>query len=186
MAVPAKAAHRPGRRHRADRRRGIDQEGSRRRLSSDSLARPSGRIRGVVHRRWRQRPGQRGRRHRPAPSRSGDHRAAAFHGRAERDGRDRPSDAISPVTRPEPWAAPPTQRDRHLQFIARHCRAARQKASGYTIRARAEAAIGRFKQVIGDGLRWRTDERRATEVDVAVHVRNRMLDLGGPNSVRIA
>ena len=80
----------------------------------------------------------------------------------------------------------PTQRDRHLQFIAKHGRAAWQKASGYTKRARAEAAIGRFKQVIGDGLRSRTDRRRATEVDVAVHALNRMLELGRPISVRIA
>ena len=80
----------------------------------------------------------------------------------------------------------PTQRDHHLQFIDKHGRAAWQKASGYTIRARAEAAIGRFKQVIGDGLRSRTDERRATEVDVAVHVLNRMTELGRPNYVRTA
>ena len=78
----------------------------------------------------------------------------------------------------------PTQRDRHLQFIAEHGRAAWQKASGYTKRARAEAAIGRFKQVIGNGLRLRADQRRATEVDVAVHVLNRMLELGRPTSVR--
>ena len=56
----------------------------------------------------------------------------------------------------------------------------------HTIRARAEATIGRFKQVVGDGLRSRTDERRATEVNVAVHALNRMLDLGRPNSVRVA
>jgi hypothetical protein len=80
----------------------------------------------------------------------------------------------------------PTQRDCHLHSIAEHGRAAWQKASGYTKRSRAEAAIGRFKQVIGDGLRSRTDERRATEVDVAVHALNRMLELGGPISVRIA
>ncbi len=80
----------------------------------------------------------------------------------------------------------PTQRDRHLQFIATHGRAAWQKASGSTKRARAEAAIGRFKQVIGDGLRSRTDQRRATEVDVAVHTLNRMLDLGRPSFVRVA
>ncbi len=80
----------------------------------------------------------------------------------------------------------PTQRDRHLQSIAEHGRAAWQKASGYTKRARAEAAIGRFKQVIGDGLRSRTDRRRATEVDVAVHALNRMLEFGRPISVRIA
>ncbi len=80
----------------------------------------------------------------------------------------------------------PTQRDRHLQFIAEHGRAAWQKASGYTKRARVEATISRFKHVIGDGLRSRTDQRRATEVDVAVHALNRMLELGRPNSVRIA
>jgi hypothetical protein len=80
----------------------------------------------------------------------------------------------------------PTQRDRHLQFIAKHGRMAWQKASGYTTRARAETAIGRFKQVIGDGLRSRTERRRTTEVDVAVHTLNRMLDLGRPTYVRIA
>ena len=80
----------------------------------------------------------------------------------------------------------PTQRDRHLQHIAEHGRMGWQKASGYTKRARAEAAIGRWKQVIGDGLRSRTDERRATEVAVAAHALNRMLELGRPNYVRIA
>ena len=80
----------------------------------------------------------------------------------------------------------PTQRDRHLQLIAEQGRMAWQTASGYTKRARAEAAIGRWKQVIGDRLRAHTDERRATEVDVAVYVLNRMLELGRPNYVRIA
>ena len=82
--------------------------------------------------------------------------------------------------------ATPTQRDRHLLFIAKHGRMAWQKASGYTTRARAETAIGRFKRVIGDGLRSRTDERRRTEVDVAVHALNRMLELGRPSYVRVA
>jgi hypothetical protein len=80
----------------------------------------------------------------------------------------------------------PTQRDRHLQLIAAHGRMGWQKASGYTRRARAEAAIARWKQVIGDGLRSRTDERRATEVAVAAHALNRMLELGRPSYVRIA
>ncbi len=69
----------------------------------------------------------------------------------------------------------PTQRDRHLQCIAEHGRMGWQKASGYTIRARAEAAISRWKRVIGDGLRAHTDERRATEVQVDVYALNRML-----------
>ena len=80
----------------------------------------------------------------------------------------------------------PTQRDRHLQSTAEHGRAAWQKASGYTKRARAEAAIGRFKQLTGDGLRSRTDQRPAIEVDVAVHALDRMLELGRLISVRIA
>jgi Transposase DDE domain len=80
----------------------------------------------------------------------------------------------------------PTQRDRHLQHFAEHGRMAWQKGSGYAKRARAEATVGRFKQVIGDGLRSRTDERRATEVEVAVHALNRMLELGRPTYVRIA
>src|SRR3954462_10748139 len=80
----------------------------------------------------------------------------------------------------------PTQRDRHLQHIAEKGRMAWQTASGYTKRARAEAAIGRWKQVIGDRLRAHTDERRATEVDVAVYVLNRMQELGRPNYVRLA
>ena len=61
-----------------------------------------------------------------------------------------------------------------------------QTVSGYNARARAEAAISRYKRVIGDGLRSRTDRRRATEVSVAVHALNRMLDFGRPNYVRIA
>ena len=80
----------------------------------------------------------------------------------------------------------PTQRDRHLQCIAEHGRMGWQKRSGYNTRARAEAAIARWKQVIGDGLRSRKDERRATEVDVGVYALNRMLELGRPISVRIA
>jgi Transposase DDE domain len=80
----------------------------------------------------------------------------------------------------------PTQRDRHLHLIAEKGRMGWQTASGYTKRARAEATIGRYKRVIGDGLRSHTDERRATEMDVAVQVLNRMLELGRPTYVRIA
>ena len=45
--------------------------------------------------------------------------------------------------------------------------------------------MGRFKRVIGDGLRSRTDRRRVTEVNVVVHSLNLMLELGRPNYVRI-
>src|SRR3954453_17862449 len=80
----------------------------------------------------------------------------------------------------------PTRRDQHLQLIAEHGRMGWQTASGYTRRAPAEATTGRFKRVIGDGLRSRTDQRQATEMNVAVAVLNRMLELGAPNSVLMA
>jgi len=80
----------------------------------------------------------------------------------------------------------PTQRDGHLQHIAEHGRMAWQNASGYNKRARVEATMSRWKQVIGDELRAHTDERRATEVAVAVHALNRMLELGRPSYVRVA
>jgi hypothetical protein len=79
----------------------------------------------------------------------------------------------------------PTQRDRHLQCIAEKGRMGWQKTSGYYALSRVETAIGRYKQVIGDGLRFHKDERRATEVAAAVGVLNRMLELGRPISVRI-
>ena len=80
----------------------------------------------------------------------------------------------------------PTQRDRHLQSIVEHGRRGWQKTSGYTRRALAETSISRFKRVIGDGLRSRTDRRRATEIAIAVHALNQMLAFGRPKTVRIA
>jgi hypothetical protein len=64
----------------------------------------------------------------------------------------------------------PTQRHLHLKCIDEHGRIARQKAFGYNRRSRVESAIGRFKQVIGDGVRSRTDDRQDTEIAVAIRV----------------
>jgi len=80
----------------------------------------------------------------------------------------------------------PTQRDRHIQAIAETGRMAWQRDSGYNERARVESQFARWKQVIGDGLRFHSDEARATEVAIAAQVLNRMLDLGCPSSVRVA
>jgi hypothetical protein len=61
-----------------------------------------------------------------------------------------------------------------------------QKSSAYKKRARVEAAIGHYKRVIDDGLHSRMDRRRATEVALAVHALNRMLELGRPHRIRAA
>src|SRR4051812_24798858 len=77
-----------------------------------------------------------------------------------------------------PADSDPTQRDRHIQGIAGKGRTAWQRDSGYNQRARVEGQFARWKQLIGDGLRFHSDETRAT----AIAVLNQMLDLGCPNS----
>ncbi len=79
----------------------------------------------------------------------------------------------------------PTMRGRRLQVIAERGRMAWQKASGYHWRALVEADISRFKRVIGDGLRSRTDRPRTTEVAIAVDALNRTLELGCPEYVHL-
>ena len=79
----------------------------------------------------------------------------------------------------------PTPRDRHLRHIAEHGLRSWQQASGYHWRALVEADISRFKRVIGNGLRSRTDRRRGTEIALAVAALNRMLEPGRPNYVRL-
>jgi len=57
----------------------------------------------------------------------------------------------------------------HLQLIAERGRLGWQKASGYHRRALAETAVSRYKRVIRDALRSRTESGQATEVTIAVH-----------------
>lgn len=47
----------------------------------------------------------------------------------------------------------PTQRDRHILEIEERGRMHWQKASGYNRRSKVEAAIGRYKRVIGDAMK---------------------------------
>jgi hypothetical protein len=61
-----------------------------------------------------------------------------------------------------------------------------QKASGYNKRSKVEAAISRYKRVIGDALKSRHDAHRATEVAIAVNSLNRMNELGRAKFVRMA
>jgi len=45
-----------------------------------------------------------------------------------------------------------------------------QKASGYNKRSKVEAAMSRYKRVIGEILKSRDDARRETEVAIAVNL----------------
>jgi hypothetical protein len=80
----------------------------------------------------------------------------------------------------------PTQRDLHVLEVGEHGRMNWQKASGYNMRSKVEAAISRYKSVIGDTLKSRHDARRATEVATAVKSLNRMNQLGRAKFVRAA
>src|SRR5258708_6030728 len=90
----------------------------------------------------------------------GGHCAAAFERGAKRHGRDRADEA-----RPAPAAD-------------RRARPGWQRASGYNRRTLVEAAIGRYKRVISDALRSRTEGRQTTEVAIAVASLNHMLVRG--------
>ncbi len=61
-----------------------------------------------------------------------------------------------------------------------------QRISGDNERGKAEAAIARYKQVIGDRLRAHSDEGRRTETVVACNLLNRMFGLARPTYDRVA
>jgi len=88
---------------------------------------------------------------------------------------------------PGPTAtASPTQRDLHVLEIDEYGRMNWQKSSGYNKRSKVEASIGRYKRVIGDALKSRHDDRRTTEVAIAVKSLNRMNERGSAKFVRAA
>jgi len=61
----------------------------------------------------------------------------------------------------------PTKRDQHLQLIAERGRMGWQRASGYQLACLGGGDIGRYKRVIGDALRSRTEGRQTTERAIA-------------------
>jgi hypothetical protein len=54
-------------------------------------------------------------------------------------------------------------------------------------RRRHKQTLSRWKRAaIGESLRFRTEDRRSTEIAFAVRILNRMVNLGRPDSVRVA
>ena len=80
---------------------------------------------------------------------------------------------------PRPSAATsPTQQDEHVLAIQARGRSNWQKTTGYNRRSKLEAAMSRYKRVIGDRWKSRNDARRVSEVAIAVKSLNRMRELG--------
>jgi hypothetical protein len=74
----------------------------------------------------------------------------------------------------------------HILAVDEHGRMNWQKATGYNKRSKVEAAISRYKRVIGNTLKSRHDARRATEVAIAVKSLNRMDEFGRAEFDRMA
>jgi transposase len=80
----------------------------------------------------------------------------------------------------------PTQRDRHIQLLARKGRMGWQAATGYGKRALVETAFHRYKILVGRSLRARTLSAQKVEARMACAVINRITSLGMPVSRRVA
>ena len=77
------------------------------------------------------------------------------------------------------------QRDRHIATIAEHGRMSWRKSSGYNRRALVEAAISRYKRIIGGQLRTRSLPAQRTEVAISVGALNKMVEIGMPDTERV-
>ena len=77
-----------------------------------------------------------------------------------------------------------SQRDWHITAINTDGRMKWQTATGYGTRSLVEAAIGRYKSIIGHRLRARSFRAQQTGVAVGCAVLNRMLACARPKSVR--
>ena len=80
----------------------------------------------------------------------------------------------------------PTQRDRHIEMLARKGRMGWQKVVDYGKRSLVETAFYRYKILIGRRLRARTLSAQKVEVRIACKVINRMTSLGMPLSRKVA
>ncbi len=60
-----------------------------------------------------------------------------------------------------------------------------QKSSGYNRRALVEAAISRYKRIIGGQLRARSLPAQKAEVAASVRVLNKMAEIGMPDIVQV-
>jgi IS5 family transposase len=78
-----------------------------------------------------------------------------------------------------------TARDRTIKKVRAIGRRRWKKASGYHRQARVENAFFRYKSIIGDGLRARSQAGQGTEAVVACNILNQMTQRGRPASYAV-
>ena len=81
--------------------------------------------------------------------------------------------------------APPLARDEILRAIRQKGRPGWKQASGYHRRSLAETLIYRYKHLIGDQLKARSQANQQVESRLGCALLNRMIHLGKPESYRI-
>jgi DDE family transposase len=82
-------------------------------------------------------------------------------------------------------AAGHTQRDGHIQTIARLGRMAWQKSTGYGLRNYVELAVQRYKRIFGNTMKARALPQQKTEAGISACALNIMTTLGMPCSVKV-
>ena len=93
-----------------------------------------------------------------------------------------PSTSATASRRQQARASP---RDRTIERVQEIGRRAWTKEAGYHQQARAENTFFRYKTIVGDHLRARSEAGRKVEARVACDVLNWMTELGRPESVAI-
>jgi hypothetical protein len=93
-----------------------------------------------------------------------------------------PSAAATASSKPRARASPRDQTIERVQEIGRR---AWKKEAGYHQQARAENALFRYKTIVDDRLRARSESGRRVEARIACDILYRMTELGGPQSVAI-
>jgi len=82
-------------------------------------------------------------------------------------------------------AAGDTQRDHHIEVIAKHGRLAWQRITGYNLRNYAELAMQRYKRIFGNTMKARALPQQKTGAWISVSALNRMTYPGMPVSVKV-
>jgi IS5 family transposase len=77
-------------------------------------------------------------------------------------------------------------RDENLRAIRRVGRKAWKQSSGYHRRSLAETAMSRFKRILGPAISARTFLGQAAEIKLRCTILNTMLQLGAPDTYRVA
>lgn len=82
--------------------------------------------------------------------------------------------------------SPPTQRDKHVDFINKHGKEAWKYAEYYFRRLKVENAMYRYKTIIGRHMRSRTLKSQKTEAALGCKILNQMSYMGLPRHQAVA